>query len=138
EAREAREKHHVRLAKGVKKPLVKLTSAQRKAFGAEGKGELEARTEAWDSYLYWLRPRVYPGNSLDVSALSRAAAARDLLPGLGVGTGRGKSPGIKPAAVPAPTWSTFGPPGYAGGTVTWRVTGLTYDPNDPTHYFCAG
>jgi len=125
-----------RLSGVAKKPLKKLTRAQAKAFGAENDAELEARTEAWESYLYWLRPRVFPGNKLDISAYTRAIAKRDAL------SGKSNSGGIRANALlpppPQPNWSTIGPPGYAGGAVSWRVTGLTYDPNDPTHYFAAG
>lgn len=145
-------------------PSVGLASATQPPKKKTAKG-IAPKLIAWEAYLYWLRPRVFPGNTLDMSAYARAAAARDAMPnrfgpagspggrasinsltpggggslgGGGSVGGSGTIGGNGNAVVVQPNWSSIGPNGTSGGQVSWRTSQLTYDPQDPTHYFAAG
>lgn len=101
-----------------------------------------ARQAQWlAAQKYMLAPRAFPYDRVDWSAYGRAADFRDSMRTSASGAGGGSHSLAQPLAVvpvtPA-TWTTFGPPGYAGGQVSWRVGGLTYDPNNPNRYYAAG
>ncbi len=128
-----------RRSRGEKVAPRRLTPAEINKIRDDDESGVGPLTEAWDSYLYWLRPRVFPGNKLDVTAFTRAAAKRDAMPVIPKGQAAFQANSLlNPVTITPPNWSTLGPPGYASGSVSWRVSGMTYDPNDPTHYFAAG
>jgi hypothetical protein len=119
--------------------------------------EWEAQAEFYEAQLYYLFPRAFPHDHMDISAFARAAAKRDALNATVTPTApAARAPGAlavvpvtppaqKPAAVATnPVWTNIhpnqreSPPGYNGQTESWRVSGLTYDPNIPNRYYCAG
>ena len=107
-------------------------------------GSMDETAEYWESYLHWLRPRVWPGDRLDPSVFTRGATLRDAMNAkLNANKGNSTLGSVVPnggTVVPnagSIKWQELGAPGYQNDGESWRVSGTTYDPVTPNRLFVA-
>lgn len=121
-----------------------LARSHRAEHGAPGRRRAESVGEGgpdWlDAYLFYLRQRAFPHDTVDWSAYTRAVAHRDRMPasaaaggGIGIAavTGRWEFIGPKNLAVP---YQQF----YGIGPLSGRINACAFDPSNASTYFvCA-
>lgn len=99
----------------------------------------DSSEEEWNyhqAYLYWLRQRAYPNDTIDWSVYTEAFAQRDLMnevslmPGLPQNNPRWEFVGPQNLPVPYQKY-------YGRGTTSGRVNGAAFDPAHPGTFYIA-
>ncbi len=112
--------------------------AMAKAAGRAKPGKVGSlKTGYWESYLFWLHERAYPGDRIDAAACAESVRHRDRMPAaFGVGTD----------GVGGATWQYVGPTNldipystyYGVRPINGRVNCLAVDPSNPNTIYLGG
>lgn len=115
-------------------PLLSVRGLEQQIASARIRG-----VDQWsykEAYLYWLRQRAYPNDTVDWKAYAAAFMRRALMPIVQFKL----APGLAPAltATAQPQWEFVGPQNlpvpyqqyYGQGTTSGRVNGVAFDPSE--------
>jgi hypothetical protein len=115
-------------------PLLSVRKVEQQIASARIRG-----VDKWsykDAYLYWLRQRAYPNDTVNWKAYADAFVRRALMPIAQFKLAPGLGPGLKATA--QPQWEFVGPHNlpvpyeqyYGQGTTSGRVNGVAFNPSE--------
>lgn len=124
-------------AEAARKKAGKPAPRQARMYGPQRKRYEKAGTGYLEAYLFYLRQRAYPNDTVDWSAYRRAVQQRERMPAARWGGGQVAGLGA--------SWTFMGPQNlpvpyriyYGEGTTSGRVNGLAYDHSNPGTYYLA-
>jgi photosystem II stability/assembly factor-like uncharacterized protein len=138
------------IARQVRSKEAEKKEAEKEETGKDEakKEEEDAGTEYLEAYLYYLRQRAYPKDSIDPNALPRAVRQRDRMqPATGIGHHSQQGGFIVPHSIGLPNqWQFIGPTNldipyviyYGIPPLSGRINAVAYDPVNKGVYYIAG